>query len=93
MDKRGLEKLFISKAIALFIFLREDLSEGGKREFLNLISYDVLKRMVLKDLLFGSKIRENCILRVENNFRWSKVIRMLIEVYRKAESIVRMLEG
>jgi len=95
-DYRGLARALVSLVATMVVqekVLRGDLSEGEKREFLNLISYDVLKRMVLKDLLFGSKIRENCILRVENNFRWSKVIRMLIEVYRKAESIVRMLEG
>jgi len=68
-----------------------ELSKKEKNKLTNLIKNEEIRKIVLKDPLYGAKIRENCIKRIENHFRWKKVINMLIRVYQKAEKIARKI--
>jgi starch synthase len=51
------------------------------------IENDILIDILNRDRNFGSKIRENCKLRVESNFRWKSVVKKLPIVYNKAIKI------
>jgi starch synthase len=56
------------------------------------ISSDSLKEAVLKQLSYGSRLRENAMRRVETTFRWSKTIEMVITAYEKAIDLAANLQ-
>lgn len=61
------------------------------RETTGAMPNEVLKKAVVKQPSYGLKLRENAIRRVENTFRWSKVIDMTINAYEKAANIATLL--
>ncbi|MHA1820105.1 MAG: glycosyltransferase [Promethearchaeota archaeon] len=61
------------------------LTEESKKVLLDKITIQELKDYVNKNPNFGSKVRENAIKRVENNFRWSKVSQKLLKIYENAK--------
>ena len=72
-------------------YLKGKLDEEEKGKIAELIKHERLRDIVLKNPSYGSKIRENCLKRVEEHFRWNKVIDMLIKVYQKAERIAKQV--
>jgi len=68
-----------------------ELSKKERNKLANLIKNENLRKIVLKNPTYGVEIRENCIKRIEDRFRWNKVINMLITVYHKAEKIARSI--
>lgn len=60
---------------------------------LNLMAHDVfypaLRKKVLKDNLYYDKIKENCLKRVEENFRWKIVSQKLINIYNKSIKLIK----
>lgn len=71
---------------------RKKLSKKEKDKLVNLIKNEKLRKILSKNPLYGAKIRENCMKRIEKHFRWNKVINMLIKVYQKAEEIAKKTE-
>ncbi|MHA1727481.1 MAG: glycosyltransferase [Promethearchaeota archaeon] len=60
------------------------LTEKIQKELISKISINLLKDLVIKNNSYGSKIRENCINRVEKTFRWKMVTKKLIKIYDAA---------
>jgi len=60
---------------------------------LNLMAHDVfypaLRKQVLQDNLYYDKIKENCLKRVEENFRWKIVSKKLISIYNKSKKLIK----
>ncbi len=57
--------------------------EREKLKIINLIPDELLKSYAIRDIDFYTKIRENCIKRVNTNFRWNIVTKKLISLYKK----------
>jgi len=90
-DFESLTEAAVSLITALMIAERTE-REGQlrKKELHDLakhISFKPLKKRVLNQPTYGSKLRENAIHRVEKHFRWNKIINMLIDAYEKAVNI------
>lgn len=51
------------------------------------VTYRNLRKVIVKQPLYGLKLRENAIQRVERTFRWNKVINMIVNVYEKADRL------
>lgn len=56
------------------------------------IAYKNLKKVVAKQPSYGLTLRENAIRRVEETFRWNKVIKKIIKTYEKANEIRKQLQ-
>jgi hypothetical protein len=54
------------------------------------IPYSQIRQRVLSDPAYGSKLRENCIKRVQENFRWSQVVDMTVKCYERALANARL---
>lgn len=54
------------------------------------IPYSLVKQRVLSDPAYGSKLRENCIKRVQENFRWSQVVDMTVKCYEQSLANARL---
>jgi len=67
------------------------ISEQLKTEMRGHILSEPLREAVAKQPSYGLKLRENAIRRVEDVFRWAKVIDMTINAYQKASMISRSL--
>ncbi|MEM2738376.1 MAG: glycogen/starch synthase [Candidatus Bathyarchaeia archaeon] len=67
------------------------LKSDGVSKTAKKIPHRMLRSFVLKQPAYGIRLRENAIRRVEENFRWEKVINMIIDAYRKAGEIVGQL--
>ncbi len=78
---------FTTALISLFKLVQicEDgaYSEVESLQIINQIPDEIIKSRVLIDKNYYLKIRENCLERVKNNFRWSIVSLKLIELYDK----------
>lgn len=77
----------------LFVFKIESMNrknsncKTGTDSFIKEITSHKLQETIEKDYFYGSKIRENCIKRVETMFRWKIVSEKLMKIYEKAENI------
>jgi len=54
-------------------------------KMIDLIPEIKIRKLLRKEPSYGKKVRENCVNRIESNFRWHKVIDRLINVYKKAK--------
>jgi starch synthase len=60
------------------------IQEAFRQELHRYVRYEVLQNSVAANPLYGLTLRDNAIKRVEEDFRWSKVIDMVISAYEKA---------
>jgi starch synthase len=67
------------------------IQEAQGQELLRHIRYESLRNSVASNPLYGSVLRDNALRRVEESFRWSKVIDMVISAYEKALNIEQSL--
>ena len=78
---------FTAALISLFKLVQicEDgaFSEVESLQIINQIPDEIIKSRVLLDRKYYLKIRENCLARVKNHFRWNIVSLKLIELYEK----------
>jgi len=63
------------------------VQEAQRQELLRHIRYESLQNSVASNPLYGLMLRNNALKRVEENFRWSKVINMVISAYEKASKV------
>ena len=93
-DNNALAKAFITLLTLLQInekmerkqFSMENIKSNIKfNEMVDLIPETRIRKLLRKEPSYCKKIRENCINRVESNFRWHKVVDRLINVYKKAK--------
>ncbi len=54
------------------------------------IPYGQIRQRVLSDPAYGSKLRDNCIKRVQENFRWSQVVDMTVKCYEQTLANAKM---
>jgi starch synthase len=73
----------LSRAItsALYLSLASETKNSEYLKFVDLIRTD--------DVNLWSKIRENAIRRVEENFRWGAVVKQLMNCYAKAQTLAK----
>jgi starch synthase len=67
------------------------LQQAQTQELLNTIHYESLRNSVASNSLYGLMLQENALRRVEDSFRWSKVISMVINAYQRASDVERSL--
>lgn len=67
------------------------IEDGNLKRIASSIPNEVLREAVIKQPSYGRKLRENAVRRVENTFRWGKVINMTIDAYEKAVSTANLL--
>lgn len=95
-DYKGLGKALSSLLATMQISEISQRRVGTERQeaqkISTAISSDSLKAAVLKQLSFGSRLRENAMRRVETTFRWSKTIEMVITAYEKAINMATNLQ-
>ena len=53
------------------------------------IFYPALRKRVIEDNLYYDKIKENCLKRVEENFRWKIVSKKLLSLYNKSKKLIK----
>lgn len=70
---------------------KSQVSDKKLKELTSRITYKNLKNFVTKQPSYGLTLRENAIQRVEETFRWKKVIKMVIKAYEKANRIQKQL--
>lgn len=54
------------------------------------IFYPALRKKVLEDNLYYDKIKDNCLKRVEENFRWKIVSKKLLSLYNKSKKLIKI---
>ncbi|MBA7697846.1 hypothetical protein ES703_106518 [subsurface metagenome] len=54
------------------------------------IFYPALRKRVIEDNLYYDKIKENCLKRVEENFRWKIVSKKLLSLYNKSKKLIKI---
>lgn len=54
------------------------------------IPYRQMRQRVLSDPAYGSKLRGNCVKRVQENFRWSQVVDMTVKCYEQTLTNAKM---
>lgn len=74
--------------------LQRESEVGDKKlnELTSRVAYKNLKKVVTRQQSYGLTLRENAIKRVEENFRWNKVIKMITKTYEKANEIQKQLQ-
>ena len=77
----ALISLFKLKEISDKVKSKEDIYETENFRLVNQIPDKILESLVLLEPNYYNKIKENCLKRVEKNFRWSIVSKKLIELY------------
>ncbi len=53
------------------------------------IFYPALRKKVIEDNLYYDKIKENCLKRVEENFRWKIVSKKLLSLYNRSKKLIK----
>ncbi|MGB9756345.1 MAG: glycosyltransferase [Candidatus Bathyarchaeales archaeon] len=98
VPKNDYKKLAVAISSLLAIMLTsEELQREGKVDNKKLnalatrITYENLRKVIAKQPSYGLMLRENVIQRVETNFRWNNVIKMIIKAYEKANRILKQL--
>ncbi len=88
-----LANALVSMLITSEICRLEKTNEIITKSELNLMAHDVfypaLRKKVLKDNLYYDKIKENCLKRVEENFRWKIVSQKLINIYNRSIKLIK----
>jgi starch synthase len=67
------------------------MEQAQRQELLNHIHYESVRNSVASDSSYGLMLRDNALKRVEESFRWSKVISMVIDAYQKASNVEQTL--
>ena len=83
----ALISLFKLKEISEKVKSKELIYDTENFKIVNQIPDEILKSLVLLDPNYYNKIKENCYIRVENNFRWSIVSKKLIELYTMIKNL------
>ncbi|HEX4921930.1 MAG TPA: glycosyltransferase, partial [Candidatus Bathyarchaeia archaeon] len=85
-DVESLAESLVSLLLVTSIDHQTQIERQEVLDVANRIPIKSLRNMVTDDPMVGSKLRDNCIARVENSFRWVNAGRMALERYREAVS-------
>ena len=88
-DVKSLAESLVSMIMVASIDEQIQLGNPKALDLANRIPLTFLRKMVKDDPRLGSKLRSNCIARVENDFRWVNAGRMALERYGEATSLTR----
>ncbi len=85
--KESLAKSLVN--LLCIMMIDEDIQRGSGRhqEYLELISSKTIAELTIGNDRLGSKIRQNCQRRVEQNFRWKNAGRTAVSRYAKAQTL------
>jgi len=83
----ALISIFKLKEISEKVKSKELIYNTENFKIVNQIPDEILKSLVLLDPNYYYKIKENCYIRVEHNFRWSIVSKKLIELYAMIKNL------
>ena len=77
----ALISLFKLAEISLKVKEKDSIYETENFKLVNQIPDEILKSLVLLDPHYFTKVKENCVKRVNKNFRWNIVSRKLVNLY------------
>jgi starch synthase len=86
-DVASLVESLVSLLLVTSVDEQTQLNRQEVLDIANRIPVKLLRKMVLDDQRLGSKLRSNCIARVETDFRWINAGRMALERYRAAADL------
>lgn len=92
VPSEDVQSLAASLASVLFMMMIDEFSQRGNGNVTNLIRKTplrLIREMVSKNPFLGSRIRENCRIRVEENFRWENAAQMALERYSVAATLTK----
>lgn len=93
-DPEDLSNALISMLITSEICRIKKTKELIPKSDLHLMVHDIfypaLRKKVLEDNLYYDKIKENCLKRVEENFRWKIVSKKLLSLYNKSKKLIKI---
>ena len=81
--------LLIISEIARIKTSNKKISKNQMDQMIKDIYYPPLQKKILEDAFYYEKIKENCLNRVEENFRWKIVSKKLIKIYNHAKKLVK----
>ncbi len=85
----ALVSMLITSEICRLKKTNERITESELNLMAHIVFYPALRKKVLKDNLYYDKIKENCLKRVEENFRWKIVSQKLINIYNKSIKLIK----
>lgn len=80
----AISSLLTASQISEILQKESRIQQEALKKSANSISNESLREAIFRQPSYGQKLRENAIRRVEETFRWSKVINMVIDAYEKA---------
>lgn len=83
----AISSLLTASQISEILQKESRIQQEALKKIANSISNENLREVIFRQPSYGQKLRENAIRRVEETFRWSKVIDMVIDAYEKAAEI------
>jgi starch synthase len=79
--------IFILAELSEKIKTSKSIDDQEKLDLINKISDELIKARALVDNTYYDDIKENCIKRVDNYFRWDIVTKKLLDLYKKLQKL------